>query len=88
MRSGGKRVAVKSLMALPSTTLDVLLNDINMLGPEKTAFTDEAFSNKKILPGSQWPSPKGLKHLFKVRSVLTTLFLFGLAFQAKLNFCF
>ena len=49
--TGGKRVSVKNLMDIEKATLELLIADVSKNGPERTCFTDDAFSNKRLLPG-------------------------------------
>ena len=48
---GGKRVSVLSLMAVGKDALTVILDCVSQLGSDSSPWTDDAWSNKKIMPG-------------------------------------
>ena len=51
--SGGKRVAVLNLLGLDEEVLETLVGHQSRMGAAQSAFTDDAFSNKKLMPGHQ-----------------------------------
>ena len=55
---GSKRVAVLNLLdKIDREATEILINDIGMNGAQATAFTDDCWAHKKLLPGYSYPSP-------------------------------
>ena len=48
---GGKRVSVLALMAVGKDALTVILDCVSQLGSDSSPWTDDAWSNKKVMPG-------------------------------------
>ena len=51
--SGGKRVAVLALMSVDAKSLQIVLDCVSTLGFEQSPWPDDAWANKKIMPGHQ-----------------------------------
>lgn len=79
MVTGSKRVACLQLMeAVSEATLAILLQHVGEVGPDGTCFSEDAFANKRLLPGF---SPRGLSVKW-ARRLKTT----DISFQLMLRF--
>ena len=69
--TGGKRTAVANLLEKVNQSChDILLADLSDNGQSRTAFTDDAWNNKKIMPGYQWNHPANSRD-WKNRRLIT-----------------
>ena len=51
--NGGKRVSVLALMSVDDKSLQIILDCVSKLGFEQSPWPDDAWANKKIMPGYQ-----------------------------------